>query len=126
MSLGCYADNDEIDLAQLKPGTVFYEIPSNYSYYEGKRACRCTSCHAKIKPNNIIAAFNRFKVANHAVDLAIYSDGLIPYAPYRLCERCADLWFSLDELGFDSDPTDNQMDNAKEAASYNADDEGDL
>ncbi len=37
-------------------------------------------------------------------------------APYVLCEKCSDIWFSLNEMGYCSEPEDNQLENAGVAA----------
>lgn len=50
----------------------------------------------------ICAKFKRFKVPEYDIELDIYGDdGEIPRAPWFLCETCADLYFSLRELGFE-------------------------
>lgn len=100
----------------FEPGQVFYYNPSDYSTHLGKISCRCSSCGTKIAPRDVIAAFMRFKVPDCDYEVSRFGDdGEVPRSPYRLCETCADIWFSLDELGFCSHPTDNQFENAKEA-----------
>ena len=54
------------------------------------------------------------------VEARIYDEGdteAISLASYWLCEECADLWFSLDELGFHCiSPNENMREIVKEYA----------
>ena len=49
-----------------------------------------------------VASFPRYKVPDTDVEEKIYGeDGEVPRAPHYLCEMCADLYFSLMDLGFE-------------------------
>jgi len=59
----------------------------------------------------------RWKIPEYEVEVAIYGeDGLVPRSNKFLCEECADLYFSLSELGFCVMPYENQKELVKEYA----------
>ena len=96
MSLSCSCD----DYAP-QPGEVLCEYPHKYSTLATNRAKRCTSCGDLIPLGSIVAQIRCWKVPDCDVEEAIYGmDGEVPRANRYLCERCADLCFSLMELGF--------------------------
>ena len=79
--------------------------PEDYSEMpQLKRRRRCSSCHTVIEPGAVVAQFKRSRDARSDVELRIYGEGdpqSVWFAPWYLCEECADLYFSLHELGFE-------------------------
>lgn len=77
--------------------------PRDYSTLDTKRRRQCCSCGEWINVGSTVVAFPRFKVPEHDIELAIYGE-TDENGPKRateyLCERCGDLFFSLEELGF--------------------------
>ena len=119
MGLSCGCDDTP------EPGQVWTEWGNQeYEIFEGKRRKRCINCNCQISSGDTTIRFYRYKSPEHAVELAIYGDdGQIPRAPSYLCERCADIWFSLQEQGFDCvgpwevfDCLDDYVDLAREDA----------
>ena len=94
--LTCYCDWD------AEPGSHFSYYPVDYSTLDTKTRKRCSSCGTMIKIGATVAKFPRFRVPATDVEVSIYGeDGEIPLAPHYHCEPCADLFFSLAELGFE-------------------------
>lgn len=59
----------------------------------------------------------RVKIPDTDIEYRIYGDdGEIPRAPAYLCETCADLAFSLEELGYCPQPWENQRELVAEYA----------
>ena len=113
--LTCSCDYDQ------EPGMVVYFPPEGYSVYGGKRSCRCSSCRELIRPGDTIAqTVRRWKVPETLMEEKIYGEGEEENgparAPLRLCERCADLYFSLEELGFCIGMAEDMHELAKEYA----------
>lgn len=111
MSLTCHCDFD------IEPGQTYWVDPDDYSKLAENRRKRCRSCNTLIEIDAIVAKFNRFKVPDTDVEVAIHGeDGEIERAPHYLCEECADMHFNLVELGYCSDITVNQKDRVAEYA----------
>ncbi len=97
MSLTCACDYDP------EPGDICWVAPRDYSVLATKRARKCCSCGDKITPGETVAAFHRYKVPEYQIEIDIYGDDGFegpPRATWYHCERCADLFFSLIDLGF--------------------------
>jgi len=59
----------------------------------------------------------RVKVPDTDIECRIYGeDGEIPLASAYMCERCADLYFSLEELGYCVQPWEDQRDLVRDYA----------
>jgi len=105
MSLTCGCDFDYYP----DPGSIVYYNPSDYSTLTTKRRQRCCSCKTLIDIGATVAETTRYKVPDGDVEERIYGeDGEIPRASLYLCETCADLYFSLDAIGYCIDPTSSQ------------------
>lgn len=116
MSLSC-----ECDFDGMEPGMKMWVEIDDYTTLKTKRARHCTSCKERIEVGSICAEAPRFKVPEHEIELNIYGeDGEIPLASKYLCERCADLFFSLKELGFCEQPWEDQRELVKEYAEMHA------
>lgn len=96
MSLSCSYNDYEAE-----PGMKCWYYPEDYSKLETLRRKRCCSCGELIDKRSIVAKFVRYKVPENDIEINIYGeDGEVPLADHYMCERCADLYFSLEELGF--------------------------
>ena len=78
-----------------------YLPPECYVNFCGQRRKRCCSCHELIDIGALTAIFERICAPRSDTEALIRGDDAeIPLASWYMCERCADLYFSLDELGF--------------------------
>lgn len=87
--------------------------PDDYSTFPQRRAARCRSCKALIRAGDICTIFLRERIPNGYLEERIYGDE-VPLAPWYHCETCADLYFSLDELGFCVRPDEDMLELVKE------------
>lgn len=95
MGLTCNCDYDP------DPGDKLYYGPEDYTTLATKRSRKCISCGEKIPVGAVCAEVPRVRIPESKVEVRIYGeDGEIPLPPVFLCERCADLCFSLEELGY--------------------------
>lgn len=96
MPLSCYCEFDD--------GCDWYwKAPQDYQLLSTKRSRRCCSCKKRIAVGDLCAEFLRTRYARTPIEKSIYGEGdpeEINLASYWHCEECADIWFSLDELGF--------------------------
>ena len=105
MPLSCSCDFDPYD-----DGAWFYDSPDDYQALDRSRAVRCSSCHALIKPGDTSIQFTRWRGVVSDIEARIYGDdGEVPLGPMFHCEVCADLFFSLVELGFECIAPDENM-----------------
>ena len=96
MSLSCDCNFD----ADIRDHSWLWYAPRDYVTLSTKRSRRCCSCGTRIKPGDIVAAFERLR-APTAIEERIYGeDAEIEIATWFHCETCADLYFSLADLGF--------------------------
>lgn len=102
-----------------EPGSVCWEIPAKHTTLKSKQSRKCCSCGERIEVGDCVAAFERFKVPEYDIEIAIYGEGEWQgpsRATWYHCERCADLMFSLSELGFCIDLYDDMRQLVKEYA----------
>lgn len=85
----------------------WYENTSDYHSLATKRGRRCKSCKAIIKPGEICTSHGRYRHTNTFIEEMIYDCDGVPLAPHWMCERCSDLFFSLQELGYCVSPEDD-------------------
>lgn len=90
MGLSCECDSDG-DYAW------FYRSPDDFSIMDRRHAKPCSSCGCAIFNNAIVLKFECVDIADN------------PIAPKYLCEKCGDLYLSLDELGFCNIAPDQSM-----------------
>jgi len=109
MTLSCSCDTDG-DFAW------YYEPPRDYSTLESKRRKRCSSCNDLIDIGSTIARFLVYRPVKTFVEERIFGDdGEVYLADKILCEKCADLYFSFDDLGFSCvAPDENMIELARE------------
>lgn len=101
--------------------TWWYWPPEDYRVMpEHKRRRRCSSCGELIEHGSTVATFWRKRFPKSRVETAIFGDDSepqVPISPMHHCERCADLYFSLYELGFCGiSPDESMLDLAREYA----------
>lgn len=103
MSLSCSCDFDgDFDW--------YYMRPEDYSTLKTKRRKRCSSCGDLIDIGAISTSFDCWRPPRDEMEERIHGeDGEVYTAPMRHCERCADLYFSLRELGFECVGPDEDM-----------------
>ena len=105
LSCSCGFDNDY---------AWYFFRPNDYSTFDSKRRKRCSSCNKLIDIGATIADFECYRSPRYEVEEKIYGDE-VPIANKTLCEECADIYFSLQELGFDCvTPDENMRELAKE------------
>ena len=93
MSLSCSCNDD---------AEWYYEPDDDYSILNTKQRRKCCSCHGCIKRGDIVLSMRCWKYPEYgSIKEKIYGeDGEVPMPMKYLCERCADLYLSLNELGF--------------------------
>lgn len=115
MTLSCSCDYG------AEPGDTVWYGAEDYSTYNGVRATKCASCGEKVKPGVLVAEFKRVKIPDFGIEVKIHGeDGEIPRASSFMCEECAGLYFSLDELGYCIDIRADMHDLVKEYAEDHA------
>jgi len=116
MSLSCSCDDYDNE-----PGMVIWYGLRNYTLAPVGRRSRCCSCNEIIKAGTLRCEAPRFRVPEYDVEIKIYGeDGEIDIASKWMCERCADLYFSLKELGFCEQPWEDQRNLVAEYAELKA------
>ena len=97
MTLSCDCDIEYYP----DPGDTTWYYPNTYSTLNTTRRKRCVSCKSLIDKGSVVAEIVRVKIPGHDIEIAIYGDeGEIPLASHYLCEECADIYFSITELGY--------------------------
>jgi hypothetical protein len=91
MTLMCECDFD--------PDGWYYYTPEDYQAYPQQRRKRCCSCKDLISPGDLALRFDRARGPKCDIEEDIYGDE-VPLAAWWMCEECADMYWSLDELGF--------------------------
>ena len=105
MPLSCFCDFDP-----CADGAWFFHAPDDYQTLDRSRAVRCASCKALIKPGDTTIQFTRWRGVTSDIEARIYGDdGEVPLGPMFHCEPCADLYFSLSELGYECVAPDENM-----------------
>ncbi len=92
-----------------------YTGDTHYAPLARKRSVKCCSCGAKIAPGEMAMAHHRMRAASNDTEERIHGDE-VPMAPWWHCERCADLYLSLTELGYCVGPHDDQRELVREYA----------
>jgi hypothetical protein len=80
----------------------YFERPEDYSTLKTKRRKRCCSCKNLIDTGTVCLEFTRYRHPGYdSIEERIYGEGAeVPLASWFVCEKCADIYFSLEELGF--------------------------
>lgn len=119
MGLSCSCDDFDYE-----PGQWFWDSMGECAPLKSKRAKRCWSCKELIPVGALCSEITRQKVPKTEVEQRIYGDfegdNGVPIASKYLCERCADLCFSLEDLGYCPEPWEDQRELVKEYAAEHA------
>ena len=113
MSLSCSCSDDDGD------AVWYWWPPKDYSLLATTKRKRCSSCKSLIDVGSTVAEFARSRPARTEIEERITQTEGDPEAIWLassyLCEECADIWFSLSELGFECvGPGENMRSVAKE------------
>ena len=100
----------------------WWHVPEDYTRLPTKRRQRCKSCWCLIDVGATCAKFARSRGPKDEIENRIYGEDSddIQMAAWWFCERCADLYFSLTELGYCIDPQDDMRELVKEYAEIQA------
>ena len=71
-----------------------------------KRSARCRACKTIIKPGTEFWHMDRYRDPRTDLEERIYGDE-VPLATWHLCERCAGIYLSLEELGLCLNPEES-------------------
>ncbi len=82
-----------------EPGQWYWIGPSDFSIYNKKRRKKCFSCNDMIELNSYVAEFQRGRSPYSDIEAAICGDEIL-MAPIYFCEKCADIYFNLEDLGY--------------------------
>ena len=94
MSLSCECDSD-MDCAW------YYYSPIDYGKLETKKRKRCSSCKELINIGAVCTEFHRYSIDEEGDEYGL--------ASMHHCEKCADIYFNLDALGFSCIEPDESM-----------------
>jgi hypothetical protein len=89
MTLSCWCPDEN--------ATWQYEVPDGYTTFPTLMRRKRCSCGKLINPGELAARFFRTE------------DGEVEISTLWLCERCADIFFSLYELGYECITPDEKM-----------------
>ena len=93
----------------------YFEEPDSYSVMPvRKRRVRCSSCKKLIEPGSTVNAYDRSRSPKDDIEIRIYGEDWdsVPLSPMYHCEECADLYWSLADLGYCvsiTEPLKNQV-----------------
>ena len=94
---------------------IYFYPPDDFTILSSKKACRCSSCNELIRVGESCAKFERVRYPRSEVEARIYGDGCeIPIAPRWLCEKCAEVYFNLSDIGYCVTPEDDMDELLKE------------
>lgn len=114
MPLNCrYDPGDYLDYDEWHHGPTgdYYTIMPKL-----KRRKRCASCGKLIAAGATCTEFLISRAPRSGIEYSIYGDGEngVPKASRWLCESCSDIYFSLDDLGFDVGPYEDLRETLKD------------
>lgn len=96
MPLSCSCDYDDFDW--------YYNHPDDYKIMQAlNRRKRCKSCGELISAGEQVAEFECGRPPMNDIEERIYGDDYmsVPLATKYFCEKCSDLYFNFQELGFE-------------------------
>ena len=107
MGLSCGCDYDDWD----GDGTAYYKPNDFIKMPWFDRRKRCLSCKSFINPGEQVAKFDGFRMPNCDYEINRFGDGTeIDMASKYLCEKCSEIFFNLEDLGFCVDMFENMND----------------
>jgi hypothetical protein len=102
MTLSCWCPDEA--------PTWQYELPDGYTPFPTLMRRKRCSCGKLINPGELAARFFRTRQPQTEIEYKIYGEyGEVEISALWLCERCADIFFSLHELGYDCVAPDEKM-----------------
>lgn len=87
--------------------------PTDMKPYPKDRRKRCSSCGVMVGKGDPCLEFPRGRGPRSDVEEDIYGDE-IPLAPMFFCERCAEIYLNLSDIGYCFTPTDNMKEALEE------------
>jgi predicted RNA-binding Zn-ribbon protein involved in translation (DUF1610 family) len=110
MILSCECPDWEGD-----PGTWAYIVPDDFSRLETKRRRRCSSCKDLINIGSECLRFERIRAPYTDIEAEIVGDDAeIPMSPFYQCEKCGEIYFNLNAIGYCISPDSNMEELLKE------------
>ena len=85
-------------------GRWYYYHAHNFDNYQKKRRTRCCSCKSVISIDDVVVCFSRYRNAISDIEEKIMGNE-ISLADYYLCEKCGEIYFNLQDLGYAIDIT---------------------
>ena len=87
----------------------WYFPPDDFTLLQTKRGRRCASCGSKIKVADIVLKFPIYRAPTEfeIETIGICEGDDVPKAPKYLCEKCGDIYSSLEESGFCVSPCES-------------------
>lgn len=80
-------------------GDGWYWTNPTEGTYMPKRGKKCCSCGDMVRTGDTCVSFERYRAALSDIEDSIYGEE-VPLADWVMCEKCGDLFWALDELGF--------------------------
>jgi hypothetical protein len=81
----------------------YWESPEYYSEYRKLRATKCCACKKRIKYGDLITVIYRTRPSTEWEEWNLNFEEVY-IANHYACEKCSDMYFSLEDLGFCADP----------------------
>ena len=88
------------------PDTWMFFFPDDFEKFNAKRRKRCKSCNDLINIGSDCIKFTRIRSPRSDIEERIYGDE-IPMLSLVWCEKCAEIYFNLTEIGYCLTPTDS-------------------
>lgn len=93
----------------------YFIADDDFSTLNTKRARRCVSCKALIKPGSEVLRFDRWRGCESWVEEKIYSvEKGVPIASWYHCAACGEQALNLMALGYCINPDDNMIELLRE------------
>lgn len=77
----------------------WYVPAKDYQLLDTKYRRKCNSCLKVIEIGETCLKFFKWREPRTDIEERVYGDE-VPMAPFYHCEECADIYFSIDELGY--------------------------
>lgn len=110
VALSCYCGGDY---------DWWYYPPQDFSTLTTKRGRRCCSCKKWTRPGATVGRFECWRIPDNVIEERIHGDE-VPMRDRYMCEECAGLYFSLDDLGYCYTLGDNVRELVREYARLQA------
>lgn len=104
MPLTCGCNDD------LEPGYLVCSDVSDFEPLRASKRKRCRSCKELINIGDFAVRFSIWKVPESEIEINIYGeDREVPQAPRYLCEKCGEIYYNLESVGFECIWPDENM-----------------